>query len=122
VRACSLFLRVFLCVLCDSAVSASLFAGGQDNPLFRQLRNEGVVVTADANAPLPAPRMADRLDAAGQRAVLEKAVGKRFTVGEFTAKVGTAPHVYAIQKIAVSGDDAPARAWHRCLVHRSRKP
>jgi hypothetical protein len=51
--------------------------------------------------------MADGLDAAGQRAVLEKVVGKRFTVRDFTAKVGTAPHVYSIRKIADARGETP---------------
>lgn len=101
------FYCVFLCVLCDSVVSSSLPADERANPLFEQLRSEGVAVTAQTKTPLSAPRMADGLDAAGQRAVLEKVVGKRFTVREFTAKVGTAPQVYALQKIAVAGEDAP---------------
>jgi hypothetical protein len=83
-----------------------LLASEPANPLFKQLRSEGVLVTADTKAPLPAPRMADGLDAAGQREVLENVVGMRFTVRDFTAKVGTAPHVYAIQKIAVPDADS----------------
>ncbi len=51
--------------------------------------------------------MADGLDAAGQRAVLEKVVGNRFSVRDFTAKIGTAPHVYTIRKIASVSDDSP---------------
>jgi hypothetical protein len=101
------FLSVFLCVLCDSVVSYALLAGEPANPLFKQLRGGGVVVTKDTKVPLPAPLMTDGLDAAGQRAVLETLVGKRFTVRDFAAKIGTAPHVYAIQKIAVPGADAP---------------
>lgn len=51
--------------------------------------------------------MADGLNAAEQRAVLEKVAGKRYTVRELTAKVGTAPHVYAIRKISNARADAP---------------
>jgi hypothetical protein len=81
-------LCVFLCVLCDSVVSSSLLA-------------------EEMKEPLPPPLMADGLDAAGQREVLEKVVGKRFTVRDFTAKFGTAPHVYTIRKIANARDDSP---------------
>jgi hypothetical protein len=90
-------------------VSFPLRADEPGNPLFKQLRSDGVAVSAQTKTPLSAPLMADGLDAAGQRAVLEKVVGNRFSVGEFTAKVGTAPHVYAIRKIAIGGADA-ARA------------
>lgn len=51
--------------------------------------------------------MADGLDAAGQRAVLEKVAGKRFTVRELTAKGATAPHVYEIRKISKGNADTP---------------
>lgn len=101
------FLLCVLCVLCHSVVSLSLLADEPGNPLFKQLRNDGVGTSAETKAPLPAPLMADGLDAAGQRAVLEKVVGKRFTVGEFAGKIGTAPHVSAIRKIATSDADAP---------------
>lgn len=101
--------RYFLfCVfLCDPVVSLSLAAREPENALFKQLRSEGVAVTAETKAPLSSPVMADGLDADGQKAVLEKIVGKRFSIREFTAKVGTAPHVYAIHKISVPGTDAP---------------
>lgn len=51
--------------------------------------------------------MADKLDAARQRGVLEKVVGSRFPIRDFTAKSGTAPHVYAIKNIAVAASDVP---------------
>jgi hypothetical protein len=77
------------------------------NPLFEQLRSGGLSVTGETKVPLPAPMMADGLDAASQQEVLRKVVGNRFTVKEFTGKVGTAPHVYNIRKFPASGDDAP---------------
>jgi hypothetical protein len=84
-----------------------LFAGESANPLFEQLRIDGLAVTGETKVPLPAPVMADGLDAAAQQNVLRKVVGNRFTVKEFAAKVGTAPHVYSIRKISASGEDAP---------------
>jgi hypothetical protein len=80
------------------------------NPLFEKLRTEGVSVTAETKTPLPVPLMADSLDAAGQRKVLQKIVGNRFTVKDFTGKVGTAPHVYHIHKIPVA-DSETLRAY-----------
>jgi hypothetical protein len=81
-------------------------AGEPANSLFEQLRSEGVRVDAQTKAPLSAPLMADGLDAAGQQEVLKKVVGNRFTVKDFTGKVGTAPHIYRVHKIPVSGSDA----------------
>jgi hypothetical protein len=91
------------------ALRASSFAGAEDeaaNPLFEQLRSKGVPVTAETMVPLPAPVMADGLDAAGQREVLQKVVGKRFPVRDFVGKVGTAPHVHDIHKVPSAGSDA----------------
>jgi hypothetical protein len=106
-RSCYVPRLFLLCGLCASVVHLSLFADEPANPLFEQLRGDGVAVNGETKAPLPPPLMADGLDAAGQRAVLEKVVGKRFTVRDFVTKSGTAPHVYAIRKIAVRADNAP---------------
>ncbi len=93
------------------ALSGLFFFAAEEavNPLFKQLRANGVTVSEEKKVPLPAPLMVDGLDAASQREVLQKVVGKRFTVREFTGKIGTAPHVYAIRKIPLGGGEA-ARA------------
>jgi hypothetical protein len=77
------------------------------NPLFEQLRGGGLAVTSETKVPLLAPLMADGLDADGQQEVLKQIVGNRFTVKDFTGKVGTAPHVYSIKKIPVADENAP---------------
>jgi hypothetical protein len=92
----------FFVSLCPLCLCGELFAS--DNPLFKRMRSDGIAVSAENKSPLPAPLMADGLDAAGQRAVLQKLVGRRYTVRDITAKIGTAPHVYSIDKIAA--DDA----------------
>jgi hypothetical protein len=86
--------------------SLTLVAAEPANPLFEQLRTKGVVIAADKKAPLPTPLMADGLDAAGQARVLKKIVGNRFSVKDFTGKVGTAPHVFEVRKIAAASSDA----------------
>ncbi len=83
-----IFVSFFLCVLCDSVVSSSSLAD-------------------ESKTPLPPPVMADGLDASDQRALLDKVVGNRFSVRDFTAKIGTAPHVYTIRKITNAGDNSP---------------
>jgi hypothetical protein len=103
-----MFRFVALCWLCLwGTLAVALAEEGAANPLFEQLRRDGLSVTSETKVSLPAPLMADGLDAAGQRAVLRKVVGERFSVREFTGKVGTAPHVYALRKIAATGADAP---------------
>lgn len=91
------------------ALRAGVLAGAEDeaaNPLFEQLRGKGVAITAETAVPLPPPVMADRLDATGQREVLQKVVGERFPVKDFVGKVGTAPHVYHINKVPAASSDA----------------
>jgi hypothetical protein len=77
------------------------------NPLFEQMRTRGVVVSEAVKAPLTAPLMADGLNAAEQQEVLKKVAGNRFTMKEFAAKVGTAPHVYNIRKSPVTDAGSP---------------
>jgi hypothetical protein len=99
------------CSLCLCGEFFFALAGEETaNPLFEQLRKDGVVLGEDKGVPLPVPLMADGLDATGQREVLQKVAGKRFSVRDFTAKSGTAPHVYAVRKIAASQEATPALA------------
>lgn len=92
--------------LCYLIVPTSSRAEEPRNPLFEQLRKDGIVLDSETKASLPPPFMTDGLDAVGQREVLQKVVGKRFTVRDFTVKSGTAPQVYSVRKIA-AGADAP---------------
>jgi hypothetical protein len=88
-------------------LAASCLAAADEaaNPLFDELRGKGVPVAAETSVPLPAPFMADGLDAAAQQDVLKKLVGSRFSVKDFVGKVGTAPHVYSVRKVPEAGSD-----------------
>lgn len=97
-------MRIVFAILAVSLPISSLWA--EENPLFAQLRREGVSVDAKTKAPLPAPIMADGLDAAAQRKVLAKVVGNRFALTEFTGKSGTAPHIIRKGKIAEASSEA----------------
>ena len=79
------------------------------NTLFDELRDNGVAVTPEMSVPVPAPLMADGLDASAQREVLKAIVGRRFTVDDFIAKGGTAPHVYQVRKVPTA--DAAIRVY-----------
>ncbi len=78
------------------------------NPLYEALRKEGLTLGGDKKVPLPSPWMADGLDVAKQREILQTLVAKRFRVEEFTAKLGTAPHFHRIRKIAAEGPSPPS--------------
>lgn len=90
--------------LCSLCPCGELFSA---NPLYEELRTDGLAVTAEKKATLPAPLMADDLNAAEQQKVLEKVVGNRFSVRTFTSNVGTAPHVHSIKPLVRGEGDAP---------------
>jgi hypothetical protein len=93
---------------CNLVVSSSPRGDEPVNPLYEQLRKDGVLIGGEKNIPLSPPILADGLDAAGQREVLQKLVGQRFSVSDFTAKLGTAPHVYSVRKIPAEKSSPPA--------------
>jgi hypothetical protein len=79
-----------------AAIVALLVTGAEPataNPLFEELRTRGVKFEGDAKAPLPAPTMADGLDAAAQQAILAKIVGDRYPVAEFVRNSVVTPMV-----------------------------
>ena len=61
------------------------------NPVFRALREQGVVAGADPKVVLPEPMMADGLDAAAQREVLKKIVGSDVPLDEFLRMSAVSP-------------------------------
>jgi hypothetical protein len=77
------------------------------NPLFDELRMRGVAIDGRTNAPLPAPTMADGLDAAAQHAVLEKIVGDRYPTAEFVRNSVVSPMVLKFRDVRAG--DAVAR-------------
>jgi len=65
---------------------------GPANPLFQELQSNGVSL-GKSRIPLPAPAMADGLDANRQTAVLQKIIDDRYPVDEFTRDAVVAPFV-----------------------------
>jgi hypothetical protein len=98
-------------------VVSPVIAGEPRNPLFEQLRTKGLSLVADTKTTLPAPRMADGLNAAQQQEILKKIVGERFSVKDFVGKVSTAPFVYEIKR-AASGEGETNRVYdiHVCFA------
>ncbi|HEY8503540.1 MAG TPA: hypothetical protein VIL46_03085 [Gemmataceae bacterium] len=91
-----------------------LLAGAADaheeiNPLYRELRREGVSVGEGLSAPLPPPTMPDGLSAAEQQRVLRELVRGRYPVAEFTRNSVVAPHLLEIRDVKPSAPGAPAR-------------
>jgi hypothetical protein len=88
-----------------------LRAEGHDpiNPLFRELRDPGLAVGMNLHAPLPAPSMANGLDAKAQQAVLQAVAGEDYAVEELLRKSVVAPHILRLRNITPSDPMAPAR-------------
>src|SRR5581483_502470 len=88
----------------------SLFAGVEDkhlsNPVYRELRQQGLAVADKIAVPLPAPLMADGLDAAAQKAVLDKLVPDNLE--SFLRKSPVAPQIIRLGDIRPSDPKAPA--------------
>jgi hypothetical protein len=81
-----------------------------DNPLFRELRDTGVPVSATLKVPLPAPAMADGLDGEAQMAVLKNLAHDDFDLKTLLDKSVVAPHLFPpLRAIANSDPKAPAR-------------
>lgn len=87
---------IFCCALsCFTQVEPH----GALNPLYKQLREPGLTLTADQRQSFPAPTMPDGLDAAAQRAVIEQLAQPSYTYDDFTRSSLVAPHVLKIREL-----------------------
>jgi len=74
----------------------------EQNPLYRQLVQEGVAIDGKQVPPLAEPVMPDGLDADAQRAAMAEITQGRFPVEEFVRDSVVAPNVLAIGPIEAS--------------------
>lgn len=80
----------------------------QHNPLFQELIKEGLDIGARSKPLFPPPTMADGLDAAGQKKVLEKLIDKHSEYDDFVRNSPVAPLVLRIRNIDPADPQAPA--------------
>ncbi len=91
---------------------ALLVAGAEPdaaNPLYKALLEPGLAVGGDARVKLPPPTMPDGLDAAKQKAVIEKLIGNDYAYDEFTRNSVVAPFKMVIRDEKSGGDKLPVR-------------
>lgn len=91
---------------------ALLVAGAEPdaaNPLYKSLLEPGLAVGGDAKVKLPAPTMPDGLDAAKQKAVIEKLIGNDYAYDEFTRNSVVAPFKMVIRDEKSGDDKLPVR-------------
>ncbi len=78
------------------------------NELFEDLRTQGIAVGAKYRVVLPAPSMADGLDARGQQEVLATVAGMSYSVEELVRPSVVAPFVLKYRDVQPSDPEAPA--------------
>ena len=83
-------------------------APAAENPVFKELLEKGVKVSDGTAFRLPPPVMADGLDAAGQRAAMEKVADARSSPAELVKKSSFAPVVVKVRTLKPAQDEGPA--------------
>jgi hypothetical protein len=66
--------------------------------------------------PLPAPTLADGLDATGQQAVLKALAGEDYAVDELLRRSFVSPHIFRLRDIKPSDPEAPAHEMNVWFV------
>jgi hypothetical protein len=97
------WLGVFV-VLCSAAGDAA-----EENLVFKELLDKGVAMSDGTAVKLPAPTLADGLDAAHQKAVLGPLGGANHPLDDLTRKSLVAPFVLNIRTVKTTNPKAPAR-------------
>src|SRR5262245_57446470 len=89
----------------------------QLNPVYRDLLKQGVPIGGKLAVPLPAPTMADGLDARAQKALIQKLITETFEYDEFVRDSVVAPNLLRIrEKVQPSDPKAPTRGVDYWLV------
>ncbi|MGA2798752.1 MAG: hypothetical protein ABSE63_14320 [Thermoguttaceae bacterium] len=103
-----------LCQCCIFAVSAEVAAGTpavDANPILTELMEKGVMMSDGKAYKLPPPAMTDALDAASQKAAIEKIAGGRYTFEDLAQKTTNAPVMIRMRTLkAAEGESATIRA------------
>jgi hypothetical protein len=82
-----------------------------DNPVFADLTQKGVVMSDSKFYKLPMPAMAETLDAAGQKAAIEKISAGHYSYAELSQKSSSAPVLMKIRTLnAAEGQSTTVRA------------
>jgi hypothetical protein len=86
------------------------------NPVYRELLETGVKVTKADHVKLPAPFLADGLDADAQRKLIEKLGGRRYPWESLTRKSTVAQQIIEIKEETLPNTDTKARVVHVYFV------
>ena len=89
-------------------VLASASGPVDENPVFKELLEQGVKMSDGTAVKLPPPILADGLDAAGQKAALDKVADARSPVAELVKKSFYAPVVVKVRTVKPAEGEGPA--------------
>ncbi|MGD0518009.1 MAG: hypothetical protein ABSA26_10790, partial [Thermoguttaceae bacterium] len=92
--------NICLLVVCFEARAAD------DNPVFADLLQKGVTMSDGKAYKLPAPAVADALDAAGQLSAIEKISRGRYTYEDLVQKTTSAPVMIKIRTLKAAEDES----------------
>ena len=85
-------------------------ATAAENPLLDELLQQGVLMSDGSRIKLPPPTLGDRLDAAGQRAVLDRLLAAtKHSYEDLVRRDYQAPFVLDIRAVRTSRGESPAR-------------
>ena len=83
---------------CGPAATAAGAAGLPENPVLKELTTQGVKMPEGTVVKLPPPLLDEGMDAAAQRAAIEKIIPPRYDFDAFTAHNSDAPVSVALKK------------------------
>jgi hypothetical protein len=86
-------MTLLLLLLTASVPAAERDVHEKNNPVYQQLRRQGIALAAHQHWTLPAPVMPDDLDAKAQQAVLRKLLADDIDIDNFLAESVTAPQL-----------------------------
>lgn len=101
-------MQVFPVLLAAAFSITQTSAHDSKNTLFHELVTKGVPVGNDAFVPLPAPLMADGLDAAAQTNVLRKLANDQYRLEDILRDSQLAKHFHKITQAKVGDPDSSA--------------
>lgn len=96
---------VFLLKLCLFFACIEVRAA-EENPVFEELVEKGVMMSDGKAYKLPRPVLTDALDAASQRAAIEKIAGGRYKVEDLMLKTSSAPVMTKFRTLKAAEDES----------------
>jgi hypothetical protein len=98
-------MHVIVIKLCLLAVCADAVAA-DNNPVFAVLLEKGVSMSDGKAYKLPPPALAEGLDAAGQKAAIEKISGGRYKFHDLAIKSTSAPALIKVRTLRAAEDES----------------